>query len=192
MRSRTSPRRPNTFRDISFSVRKGEVFGIAGLDGCRADRAGARHHRRRSDLRRRGPAARQAGHAALADRRDPQRHRAGAGRPQAAGRGARPFDRGEHRLRQSRRNRRRNGWIIVAPPPPVRRRLHPEVRRQGARPPECRRTVRRQPAEGGAGQVAGAQAAGRRAGRADARHRRRRALVDLRPDHGSRARGASP
>ena len=134
----------------------------------------------RGGIDRRGPGRRPAGGLPVPRRRDRRRDRLSPGRPQ----GRRPLPGYEHR--GERRGRRRGTVrdVVVPRPPPAPRRRGlvplaprrlPGAGRGGAEP------ERRQPAEGGPGQVAAGEPAGPDRGRADPRGRRRGQGRDPRP-----------
>ena len=133
------------------------------------------HQRQRLDGRPRGRRV----HRAQGDRRRPGLRDRG---PQVAGTAAGRIDRRQHDAGQPAGSlaRRRAGQGARAPGgaglPST-----PGHALRGRRP-ERRAPVRRQPAEGGAGQVAVLATAAADPGRAHARHRRRRQVRDLQPD----------
>ena len=166
--------REGVFTDVSFTVRQGEIVGAGRARGRGPQRGGPGHLRHRQARRRPGRGRRRQAQAGLAraghaGRRRPRpRGPPSAGprdgpvdraqcRPDAAGRAERRA--GHHRPRQGGRARLRLGDQAAAEVPPARR--------PGGLP------VRRQPAEGRAGQVAGHQPEGADHRRAHARHRRR-------------------
>ncbi len=167
--------REGVFTDVSFEVRRGEIVGLAGLVGAgRSEVARAVFGVDRCDARR-GRGARHA--------------RCKPGAPtaaMAAGLALVPEDRRAQGLVMDmsiERNIGLTGLRRAAPRPGSMnrtRRAQPRRRLGGAAPGQVRaarrrrrHAVRRQPAEGRAGQVAGDRAAGADRRRADARHRRR-------------------
>ncbi len=186
VRNLSSP--SNAFRDISFSVRRGEVFGIAGLMG-----AG------RTELVRAisGADPISSGEVLLHGRPVTPRSPIDAIRNGIV---LVPEDRKlqgvvlDHSIAENIGYANlgeisRSGWVSSRR---IRQFAEECIKTFGVKGrggAECRGAFRRQPAESGARQMAGAKTAGGRAGRADARHRRRRPLVDLRSHHRSRPRG---
>ena len=175
-------------KDVSFELHRGEILGFAGLMGAgRTEVARAIIGADTVDRRRRGQG--QAGHGAQPRRRRPARHRLPLGGPQALrpapgpGRGAQRHAvlAARHDPRGFRPGRRRA--------PGGDRDGGPALDPHTVGPPDGQEPLGRQPAEGGAGQVAraGLRRADRR--RADARDRRRCKGRDLRPAHEPRRAG---
>ena len=141
----------------------------------RPHRARPRHFRRRPHRRRHDHARRPADRAGLAGRRDRARHRAGAGGPQAPG----DLRRARHPAQfLDRRARRASATASASWPSGASARRWPTsedaVDPHGLARAGDRRSVRRQPAEGGARPLAGARPEGADRRRADARRRCRR------------------
>ena len=141
------------FRDVSFAVRAGEIFGIAGLVGAGRTEL-VRAISGADPISSAGCGRRQAGATHRPARRDRGRHRAGAGRPQ----GARPGPRPDRSARTSRSPistmSRRTAGSRRARSSEFAEAGIAQVRRQGPAEPAGRQAVRRQPAEGGDRQVA--------------------------------------
>ena len=166
--------REGAFQDVSFDVHRGEVLGFAGLIGAGRtdvglalrDRAGDRRHHR---------ARRQAGDDPLAQSGDGARHRLSLGRPAPAWPVAAHGHFGQHlaagaatvsqQARPRAHSRGANDRRALSPAPGDTRAVGRPCRQQ---------TLRRQPAEGHAGQVAEYPSLAADPGRADARRRRRR------------------
>ena len=161
---------------------QGRDSGLLGAGRRGQDGTGARHIWRGAGGKRRDPAGRQAGADPVSPGRHQPRHR--------------PDPRGSQKPGRLPGHGHQVEYFVQpgAPAFPLHSRGHPpgshrrgEVPRpaqdQDAEPgPAGQEPERRQPAEGGAGEVAGRGVQGADLRRADTRHRRRRKTGDLQPD----------
>ena len=162
-------------RDVSFTVRAGEIVGIAGVDGNGQTElieaiTGLRRMRERHDRGRREAVRR-----AVAARDARRRRRPHPGGPPAARPRPRVLDRREHRAARLRQGARLEvGLAVPGADGRARRAADQGVRRARRRSADARRrALRRQPAEGRRRARGRARPEGAGRGPADARPRRR-------------------
>ena len=182
-------------KDVSFSVRAGEIVGIAGVAGNGQsellESVSGMRDQSSGNVRLKGTPLSLEGDDGAAPRPRRRARARARGSPAHGPRDGLPGMGERHpRLRGRARNTARASSSTSAPPRPTPSEQHQEVRHPpGQRPAQDRQLLRRQPAEDRSRPRDGARS--RRADRrpADARRRHRRHRVHPQPDHQDARRG---